>query len=135
MHFTLKELCELTNQPSATVAAICDTKIDTEERLTVLSYYYVYLISEFMQWCKIGALKKVVPFEHMAPMVEMVQEQEEGVQSGSVPPVVPGPNQIILGNTAHSKVTIDIHWQQLIRDAKEALLKGLLAQRAKGDAT
>lgn len=147
MHFTLKEMCELTNQPTGTVSAICDTNIDTDGRFTILSYYYVYLISELMEWCRMDVLKKAIPFEHMAPMIEVVKEQEP------IPPV-PGSNQLYpapavpaagmgypdwlptqLGSTEHSRVLVDIYWRQMVHNARERLLEWLLAQRAKGDAT
>ena len=148
MHFTLKELCEITNQPTATVANICNgVSIDTDGRFTILSYYYVYVISGFMEWCKIDALRKAIPFETIAPMVEMAKQQEETIQA--IPPVfgdqmhpapaVPAagmvyPNwtTIVLGGGgAHTKVRIDICWRLLVRNARETLLEWLLAQRMK----
>lgn len=152
MRFTMEEMCVLTNQHADKVAEICGTGGDTTVPFTILSYYYVYLISDLIQWCTIGALKKSIPFEWMAPMVERANEEEASIQQPHLPtPMVPTnvPHQIypaagpvyaawtptVMSATKHTKVIVEIYWRQLIRDARETLLEWLLAERMKGGDT
>jgi hypothetical protein len=151
MDFTFKEICELTNQSAEVVVDICGTDADIcgsdalpGGRFTILSYYYVYLISSLMNWCTIDALKKSIPFEWLAPMVERAHKEENELH-----PSVPDPTKwrgnpcppagmvyanwtpTVMGTTSHTKVVVEIYWEKLIRDARETLLEWLLAQRAK----